>query len=739
MHKDFRPVWILLFLLLFCAQASAVKVETLPRIKLPSGTGDTEVSNVKAIYVGPKGEIFIGSARNNRVKVYSSNGQYLRTIPSSDDDNIDVPQDIDIGVGGSIYIVDRDRDELSKFDENGLRIGTLGGEKAFDRPMSVSVARDGKVYVADKDKETVRIFDPSGQSLGDLQGAGYDEPIAVDVDHQGRVFVLDKKRKSVQVFNSDNEFLKEIRIAYAGKEIDEPVDLCVNQHGEVLVLDEDEKVFYFMADYETSEWSRPYGGMFDKPISIDVVGRDIVYVLDNKDEIIWKFKLSDLPSLVKEKTVKESIVKKAVISTNIDGEANVYVNRLLPDDGMVVLSVFENNRNIATGLIAENFTRLEVDGESLDVKSAEALFSSGEIDFIFILGTVKLRANEISEIREKITTEFLSKLDESRHRVAFFTCAGDAKMALPLEKSFSKQKSAVEKLEFDGDKVMLYDGILSALSYYDSLQSDTYPIFLVFTNSGDESSRNSFNTLEKYKRSHGLPQIYTLVYDDKKDAQMLEDLKKIADFSGGFFYSADKHDMIYFLFRRAVALIRGQYWLALDNLPTEGELAVDVDVDLDGNVLTETHPYSEPSGEKVDIKGKSFFEKYGLILLIVLLVIILIIIIIIIMKKVSEKSKAPIGEALLEVKSGGAPQKEYRLRKGVNKIGSANDNDIVLQVEGISGHHAIIEFAGGKYTLVDSDSTNGTYVNRNRIDRRILINNDVISIASVVDFVFKTG
>ncbi|HEQ99574.1 MAG TPA: FHA domain-containing protein [candidate division Zixibacteria bacterium] len=738
MSKRNLILWGIVAALFLVSNAFAIKVESLPRIKLPGGTGDSEVSNVKAIYVGPGGEIYIGSARNNLVQVFSGNGQYLRSIPIGDDD-IEVPQDIDIGIDGLVYVVDRDRDELSRFTQEGMRQGTIGGEKTFGRPMSVTVARDGRVYVADKDKDNVRIFDEDGQDLGTLQGAGFEDPIAVDVDHQGRVFVLDEKKKTVQVFNSEGSLIIEIPVQFGGKEIGEPVDLCVNQHGELFVLDKKEKVVFFTADFESGQWEAPFsGGMLDEPISVDVAGRDVCYVLDNKNETIWKFALTELPSLVAEKTVKETIIKKAVISSNVDSTENITINRVIPSQNLVVLSVFEDNRNIVSGLIAENFPGIKVGEQELEIQKAHPQFREDEIDFIFLLGTVGLKENEINLIKEKLTTEFLAKLDESRHRVAFFKFADNIELAMPLEKSFSTQKTAINNLQFNGQKAPLYDAVLEALNYYDTSGAEKYPIFVVVTNSKGESSRNNFKTLEDYKRSHDLPQIYTLGYDNEKSPEFLEEIRKIADLSGGFFYSADKDDMIYFLFRRSIALIRGQYALAVSGLPVEGEISVSVDVDMDGNLITSSHEYSEPSGEEVAIKGESFLEKYGLILLIVLIVVILLIIIIIIVAASKKGKKAQIGEAMLEVKSGDAPQHEFHLMKGTNKIGADKANDIHLPSEGVSRNHATIEYSGGKYELIDQGSTNGTMVNKNRITRRVLINNDVISIGQI-DLIFKTG
>lgn len=731
----------LIALLVLFSNAFAIKVENLPRIKLPSGKGDNEVSNVKAIYVGPGGEIYVGSARNNRVQVFTGNGQFIRSIPSTKGDDIDVPQDIDIGIDNYVYVVDRDRDELSRFDTTGVRQGTIGGRKAFKRPMSVSVARDGKVYVADEDEKNVRIFDESGQSQGNLQGSGFEAPVAVDVDHEGRIFVLDKKKKTVQIFDPSGSLVMEIPITFGGNEIEEPIDLCVNQHGEIFVLDEKQKVVYFTSDPESRQWSAPFGGgMLEKPISVDVAGRDVCYVLDNDNETIWKFHLTELPSLVAETTVKEreSIIKKAQITTNIDSLANITVNRVMPKDKQVVLTVFENNRNIVGGLIAENFPELSVKGEQYKVQSAEPLFSNQKIDFIFLIGTQGLKSGEIKDIKSKLISEFLGKLDESKHKLAIYTFAPEVKLALPLEKSFSKQKAAINDLAFNADKAPLYDALFEAMNYYDTSGAEAYPIFVIITNSQGKASRNTYKTLEDYKASHTLPQIYTLAYDNKQSEDFRDEMKKIANISGGFFYSVDQGDMIYFLYRRAMALIRGEYLLAVDNLPSEGELSVSADVDLDGNLITATHEYTEPSGEKVTIKGKTFLEKYGLIILIIALVIIILIIILIIVASSKAKKRAPLGEAILEVKSGNAPQKSYHLMKGTNKIGADKDNDIALSVEGVSRQHASIEYAGGKYELVDQGSTNGTFVNKNRVTRRTLINDDVITIGSV-DFVFKSG
>lgn len=74
---------------------------------------------------------------------------------------------------------------------------------------------------------------------------------------------------------------------------------------------------------------------------------------------------------------------------------------------------------------------------------------------------------------------------------------------------------------------------------------------------------------------------------------------------------------------------------------------------------------------------------------------------------------------------------EYPLNKALMTLGRLPGNDIVIQDEAISGHHAKIISAQGSSCIEDLDSTNGTYVNSERIQMRVLRNGDTIQLARV--------
>ena len=77
----------------------------------------------------------------------------------------------------------------------------------------------------------------------------------------------------------------------------------------------------------------------------------------------------------------------------------------------------------------------------------------------------------------------------------------------------------------------------------------------------------------------------------------------------------------------------------------------------------------------------------------------------------------------------------YELKAGKTSIGRAGTNDILVEDAAASRHHAEIwvDEAAGKISVVDLDSTNGTFVNHERISGECLLKaNDAIRIGQVI-------
>lgn len=70
--------------------------------------------------------------------------------------------------------------------------------------------------------------------------------------------------------------------------------------------------------------------------------------------------------------------------------------------------------------------------------------------------------------------------------------------------------------------------------------------------------------------------------------------------------------------------------------------------------------------------------------------------------------------------------RDFRLVDGKNTMGTAADCDVVLTDPYLSSKHAVIRHENGVFTLVDLDSTNGTYLNERRCTKDDLIDNDKV-------------
>ena len=70
--------------------------------------------------------------------------------------------------------------------------------------------------------------------------------------------------------------------------------------------------------------------------------------------------------------------------------------------------------------------------------------------------------------------------------------------------------------------------------------------------------------------------------------------------------------------------------------------------------------------------------------------------------------------------------RDFRLVDGKNTLGTAADCDVVLTDPYLSSKHAVIRHENGTFTLVDLDSTNGTFLNDRRCSKEDMIDNDKV-------------
>jgi hypothetical protein len=94
----------------------------------------------------------------------------------------------------------------------------------------------------------------------------------------------------------------------------------------------------------------------------------------------------------------------------------------------------------------------------------------------------------------------------------------------------------------------------------------------------------------------------------------------------------------------------------------------------------------------------------------------------------------PLGEVAVEgpalvVRSGGGRAGEHFAPAGPRTlIGRSPDCDVFLDDVTVSRRHAVLVEEGGRFSIEDQGSLNGTFVNRHRIDRAELEDGDEVQI-----------
>ena len=84
----------------------------------------------------------------------------------------------------------------------------------------------------------------------------------------------------------------------------------------------------------------------------------------------------------------------------------------------------------------------------------------------------------------------------------------------------------------------------------------------------------------------------------------------------------------------------------------------------------------------------------------------------------------------LAVTKGRELGKEFVIDKGLLRIGSKKENDVVIADDTVSRHHAVIEEKKGQYIIRDLESTNGTFVNGLRVSEAFLNEGSIIKLGN---------
>jgi hypothetical protein len=94
--------------------------------------------------------------------------------------------------------------------------------------------------------------------------------------------------------------------------------------------------------------------------------------------------------------------------------------------------------------------------------------------------------------------------------------------------------------------------------------------------------------------------------------------------------------------------------------------------------------------------------------------------------------------ARLLIKMQGLEDRAFELRFGVNRVGRDPDSDVPIDHPTVSTSHCELELSGAGVLLRDCDSTNGTFVNGDRVREARLLPGQTVHLGDVELFVEST-
>lgn len=217
-------------------------------LKLPMGM---KLGPCSGVDIDSRGNVYVIQRQSPPILCFDASGRFLRSWGTSligrDPDMVGA-HGIRVDKDDFVWITDRDRHLVRKFDQTGQLLLSLGTERSpgtgpnqFNRPTDIAFGQMGEIYVADGyGNSRVVKFDRDGKSLkswGD-KGAGpgqFDLPHTIAVGPDGRVYVGDRYNSRIQIFDSEGN-LQEMWSGFV------PCGMAFDRAGRLFVADGVSKV-----------------------------------------------------------------------------------------------------------------------------------------------------------------------------------------------------------------------------------------------------------------------------------------------------------------------------------------------------------------------------------------------------------------------------------------------------------------------------------------------------------------
>ena len=322
------------------AQDEEVPSSTLTKpelLKLWGSVGDDpgRFQSPWGIDIGPDGQIFLSDHKNQRVQVFTREGEFVREFGQSggwlEPGQLRGPVGISIGPDGNVYVADAWSHRVQAFTREGefLRSwqGPSSGLPDDDprmTPWGIAVGPEGHVFVSDLNLHQIYKFSNEGEliDIWGERGTGpgqFTHPTGMEVSPNHQLYVVDSLNHRVQVFDLNGEFQfawgdqcsiyihpdrgcddpdGDGPLGKTDAQFDSPWGITFDADGRAYVADSaNKRIQVFTPDGEfLLKWGE-FGrapGEFDNSVDVEVDAEGRIYVVDLNNQRIQKFSALDV-------------------------------------------------------------------------------------------------------------------------------------------------------------------------------------------------------------------------------------------------------------------------------------------------------------------------------------------------------------------------------------------------------------------------------------------------------------
>ena len=176
--------------------------------KLLHTIGEGQLSDVlPGVTFYDKENILVSDTFNNNIKMFTIQGQHVRTIDRGS--TTFKPCGITISPDGRIYVCDAGNHCVCIFGVNGKFLFSFGsrgrGDECFDCPEDLCFASDGFLYITDVGNSKISVYDKDGKFIRKFTTAY--KPTCIDATDCGHLIVMSSLSHKVMIYTTGGDLV----------------------------------------------------------------------------------------------------------------------------------------------------------------------------------------------------------------------------------------------------------------------------------------------------------------------------------------------------------------------------------------------------------------------------------------------------------------------------------------------------------------------------------------------------